>query len=143
MEDLNEAILNLFLSHRRIKHEAFSKYDITRGQPMVLNYIAAHEGCMQRELAEHCHIEAASMTSILSVMEKRGLILRTRNPESKRIINVTLTEKGKLAQQQVVKTINEINEISFRGFSEEEQKETIRTLKRIQENIDRRAAEND
>ena len=83
------------------------------------------------------------MTSILSVMEKRGLILRTRNPESKRIINVTLTEKGKLAQQQVVKTINEINEISFRGFSEEEQKETIRTLKRIQENIDRRAAEND
>ena len=49
---------------------------LTLGQPKVLDYLHSHDGAMQKDIADACHIEPATLTSLLSGMEKKGLILR-------------------------------------------------------------------
>ena len=135
---LHKMIIKISRAHRRWAHEEFRKIDITEGKPKILNYLAKNDGCIQRELANNCNIEPATVTSILNSMEKVELIYRTQNPNDKRVSHVFLTNKGKEAQKEVEKIFNSIDEECFYGFSEEEKKKTIGLLKRIYENIGRR-----
>ena len=49
---------------------------LTIGQPKVLEYLAGHDGASQIEIARACHIEAATLTSVLNRMEEKTLIER-------------------------------------------------------------------
>ena len=46
---------------------------LTPGQPKILDYLLHHDGAIQKEIAMFCHIEPASLTTILNGMEKKGL----------------------------------------------------------------------
>lgn len=50
--------------------------ELTPGQPKVLDYLIYHDGAVQKDIAESCHIEPATITSVLAGMEKSGLIMR-------------------------------------------------------------------
>ncbi len=55
-----------------------------------------HLGCLsQRDLAEKLLKSTANMTSVLKLMEKRGLIQRQRSELDNRYIDVDLTEEGR------------------------------------------------
>ena len=45
---------------------------LTPGQPKILDYLLHHDGAIQKDIAMFCHIEPASLTSILNGMEKKG-----------------------------------------------------------------------
>lgn len=135
---LHKILIKVTRAHRRWAHEEFRKINISEGQPKILNYLAKNDGCIQRELANNCHIEPATVTSILNSMEKVELIYRTQNPNDRRVLHVFLTEKGKKVQKEVEEIFSLIDEECFYGFSEEEKIETISLLKRIYENIHRR-----
>ncbi len=49
---------------------------LTLGQPKVLDYLREHDGSNQKAIAAACHIEPASLTSVLGGMEQKGLIER-------------------------------------------------------------------
>lgn len=49
---------------------------LTPGQPKILDYLINHDGAIQREIAVSCHIEPASLTTILNGMENKGYIER-------------------------------------------------------------------
>ena len=44
---------------------------LTIGQPKVLEYLAGHDGASQIEIARACHIEVATLTSVLNRMEEK------------------------------------------------------------------------
>ena len=67
----------------------------------------------KKDLAKHCHIQPATATSLLSHLERSGLIYREANQEDRRITNVFLTETGFEAQKQVKQTFCEIDECCF------------------------------
>ena len=67
---------------------------LTPGQPKVLDYLRHHDGTVQKEIAANCHIEPASLTTILNGMEAKGLIQRRLCPDNHRFYNVYLTELG-------------------------------------------------
>lgn len=124
--------------HRTICHEHFKKLDLTAGQPKILDFLCEHDGCSQKELAKLCHIEPATATSLLGHLERNGLIYRQANPQDRRILNVYLTEEGKKRQQMVQQVFSQIDEESFKGFTEEEREKTIEYLNRICKNLKRR-----
>lgn len=39
--------------------------NLTPGQPKILDYLLSHDGAVQKEIAEACHIEPATITSVL------------------------------------------------------------------------------
>lgn len=139
---LHMALINLIKAHRQRVYEEFSKVGLTEGQPKILDFLSQNDGCIQRELAESCHIEPATVTSILTNMEKSGLIYRVLNSKDRRVLNVFLTEKGKEAQKQVEKVFSLIDEECFTGFSEEEKKQTIDILNRLYKNMRKRGDDN-
>lgn len=132
---LHMTLIRLSKTHKRRVAEEFNKIGITHGQPKILDYLSENDGCIQRELAENCNIEPATVTSILLNMEKAELIFRVQNLDDRRILNVYLTDKGRRAQREVERVFSLIDEECFEGFSESEKIETINYLNRLQRNI--------
>ena len=56
--------------------ERLSDRCLSVGQPKVLEYLYFNDGAIQKDIAEACMIEPATVTSLLSRMEKGGLIKR-------------------------------------------------------------------
>lgn len=132
---LHGALIRVSRTQRKICSERLSNIGISHGQPKILNFLYFNDGCIQKVLAENCHIEAATVTSILSNMERDGFIYRVRNEKDKRVFNVFITEKGKELKLEVDKIFDEVDESCFKGFSKEERIKALEFLDRIYENI--------
>ena len=63
-------------AHRKQAGEGIARNGLTRGQPMLLDMLVKYDGCNQKLIAEKCQLEPATITSILSLMEKSGLVER-------------------------------------------------------------------
>lgn len=67
---------------------------LTSGQPKVLDYLKNHDGAVQKDIAINCHIEPASLTTILNGMENKGYITRNICTQNRKYLNVHLTKLG-------------------------------------------------
>ena len=68
-----------------------------RGQGRLLVLLNRYRALTQRELIELTGRRSATLSEQLEGMEKSGLILRHKNEQDKRNVDVELTEQGKLA----------------------------------------------
>lgn len=140
MEEFHKVLFKLKGTHHNIAWKHFVKFGLTKGQPKILDYLVLNNGCIQKDIADYCCINPATVTSVLSNMEKSGLICRKQNADNRRILNVFLTEKGFEQQRKVQEVFGQLNELCFNGFTEEEKEETIRLLNKIQNNLDQSLA---
>lgn len=108
---------------------------LTLGQPKVLDYLKEHNGASQKGIAAGCHIEAASLTSVLSRMEEKGMIERRMLNGNRRSLYVFLTDMGKELQKAVEREFDSIEKTAFEGISEEERKAFMSTFFKIYENL--------
>lgn len=137
----------LMVNHLSVQKQLFTNLkatDLTLGQPKVLDYLSGHDGAVQKEIASACHIEPASLTSILNGMEKKGLIIRKMREDNRRYLYVYMTEKGREAAGLVNAAFEEIEHAALEGFSEEEKEMLLMFLTRIHTNFkDRKKDTND
>lgn len=136
MDDLHEMLIKFFRTYKRKARCQFSKIGLSEGQPQILDFLVKNNGCIQRELAENCKIEPATVTCILSTMEKKNLIYRSQNSENRRILNVFITDSGIIAQKNESNMFNSIDDLCFHGFSEEEKATTIKLLNNMIHNLE-------
>ena len=124
-------------AHRKRFLRELTALDLTEGQPKVLAHLLREEGLLQKDLAQRCGVEPATMTALLRRMEDRGLIRREelRVSGGKRAYGVYLTQEGKERGEQALKLIDQLEEQSYRGFSEEEKDQLTALLARVAENI--------
>lgn len=108
---------------------------LTLGQPKVLDYLKDHNGSSQKEIARGCHIEAGSLTSILNRMEEKGLVERRMLHGNRRNSYVFLTEKGEELRNLVTESFESIENEAFRGISEADKQQFMKTFSRIYENL--------
>ena len=116
--------------------------ELTPGQPKVLDFLRNHNGAVQKEIAEACHIDPATITSVLSGMEKNNLIIRKKQDGNRRNIYVYLTEKGKEHTEHVEEVFSTIEKKAFVGFETEEKELLNELLIRIYKNINEIKGEN-
>ena len=60
----------------------------------LLHLVAENPGITQKELAEHLHIQPASLSELITKLERKGLVTREKNENDRRSICVQLTETG-------------------------------------------------
>lgn len=108
---------------------------LTLGQPKVLDYLRDHNGANQKEIAAACHIEAASLTSILNRMEEKQIIERRMLNGNRRSFHIFLTESGERFKTDVEAAFLSLEEEAFQDFSEEEKVQFINTFKKIFKNL--------
>jgi len=125
----------LFYTHRKLLINRTMEFNISKGQPKILDYLYYHDGCIQKDFSTEFQIEAATISNLLVAMEKKGLLYRKRNEHSARTVNVYITDKGKVIQKQMEKIYDSIDDMVFDGFSPMERERFCADLMRIYENM--------
>ncbi len=128
----------------RYAHRAFVKalaqelepHAILAAQWSVLRILWDIEGLTQVELADRMRVEKASLTGVLEGMERRGLILRVRNAEDRRKINITLTVQGRRLKADLLPHAARINRKAARGMTETEAAQLRRLLAKLIQNLE-------
>lgn len=110
---------------------------LTIGQPKVLDYLKQNENATNKEIANACFIEPATLTSVLGRMEKMELVERKTPEENRRILSINLTEKGKMLADQVDTEFHMIEQTAFQNISKEEQIAFMNTYEKIYENLEK------
>ena len=93
---------------------------LTLGQPKVLDFLREKDGAAQKEIAAACHIEPASLTTILNGMEEKGMIQRKSMNGNRRSWHIFLTDRGKEMVEAIDKGFEELEVQAFSGISGEE-----------------------
>ena len=84
----------------------------------ILNYSAP---LRVSELAQHMYLSSATVVGILDRLEMKGLIIRPRSTEDRRVVDLYLTDEGKrlaakspeVAQFMLVKGLEELTDEQF------------------------------
>lgn len=108
---------------------------LTLGPPKVLDYLKDHAGVIQKDIAAACHIEPASLTSILNGMEKKELIIRKTCNGNRRSFHIFLTSKGREQANRIENEFEKIEKFALNGFTESEKDTLNDYLSRIYQNI--------
>lgn len=109
---------------------------LSLGQPKVLDFLKDHDGAVQKDIAKGCHIEPASLSTILTGMEKSGLITRETNENNRRNLYIYMTDKGKAICEQVTEHFSQIEKKALSGFTEEEIENILTYLTKIHKNLE-------
>lgn len=126
----------------RMIFESLADEKLTVGQPKVLEYLFDNDGAVQKDIAKACLIEQATLTSLLSRMEKSRLIERKSKNGDKRFICVYLTDKGRKSGEKVIKNLSLLENTALAGFSEDEITQFINFLERVNSNLIGKREEN-
>lgn len=121
----------------RMVFERLSGEELSTGQPKILEYLRDHDGAIQKDIAMACAVEPATATSLLSRMEKNGLIERRSKDGDRRYTCVYLTEKGRKKAELSVKALHDVERTALHGFSDEEKERFISYLRRVNGNLKR------
>lgn len=109
--------------------------NLSLGQPKVLEYILEHDGCSQKDISINCLIEPASVSSMLSTLEKDGLIIRRANSKNRRSILVSLTDLGQEKAGYVKNTFEQLEKTALKGLSAEEIQQLLDLLMKVNKNL--------
>lgn len=94
-----------------------------QGKNRILAILSSHGNMTQRELLDHTDIRSASLSELLAKIESNGDIMRERNKENARHVDICLTEKGKQEAEKICREQAELARELFSPLDEEEQKQ--------------------
>lgn len=140
-QDLSAVILFLIdQSSKQAKRYSQRIFDeqglgITVDQWVLMKIIDEHARSSQQEIAAVAKRDGASITRSLELLEKKGFVLRTPRPDSKREYQVQLSRQGKAFVDKHMNMIDGLRSLSLKGFSQTEVENLREMLLRIQANM--------
>ncbi|MHC0038109.1 MarR family winged helix-turn-helix transcriptional regulator [Pseudoneobacillus sp. C159] len=105
--------------------------DLTNDQHFTLRYINQVETCTSSELAEVFDVQKSAITAIIQRLWEKGLIERTRDEKDRRVVYLTLTEKGLELYQKAEQRIHHLVESLITQFDETEIKQFLDTFEKL------------
>lgn len=132
---INNAFHAYHCNHRNIVDARFREKGIYFGQPPILKYLSDNENATQKEIAEFLHISPPSVATSLKRMEESGLVVRLENKKDARRNTVKLTKKGKELHSFAENTFMRIDDIAYKGFTEEEMDLMVNFIERMNTNL--------
>lgn len=117
------------LSHS-IEQEV-SGLDITHAQASCLMMLARGAASTVTDLGRELNTDVGSVTRLLNRMEKRGLIVRQRRDDDRRVVDLSLTEEGHALVSRLPEAFSNVLRQHFRNFSAEEIDILRRMLQRV------------
>ncbi|RKD30281.1 MarR family winged helix-turn-helix transcriptional regulator [Lacrimispora algidixylanolytica] len=108
--------------------------DSMRGEHFVLNYISEHEGNVTpSDISNEMGITSARIAAALNGLEKKGLIIRSIDPQDRRRILIDMTDSGKEQVGNHYEKVLSTTTNMLRHLGEEDAKNYIRIMKKMSE----------
>jgi DNA-binding MarR family transcriptional regulator len=119
----------------RALQERLARHGVPFGHWAFLRILWEADGLTQRELSDLAGVMEPTTSAALGVMERGGLVVRRRLPQSRRSVHVFLTPRGRSLQATLVPLAVEVNRVALRGVGAADVQATRRTLLRMLENL--------
>lgn len=111
------------LSNLFKRHISGSDDHLTGMQGWIIGYIYEHGreiDIYQRDIESKFNIRRSTVTGILQLMEKSGLLIRRPVPSDARLKKLVLTDKAMQMHEQFKRRAAEIDSLAAKGLSKEE-----------------------
>ncbi len=102
-------IKNSWQKLSRYYNQRLAKYDLSVPKALLLLEINPGSGENPNRLAKELDLEKSSMTGLLDRLEKKGLIVRERDPKDRRGILIFLTPVGINARETIKSLVEELD----------------------------------
>jgi MarR family transcriptional regulator, organic hydroperoxide resistance regulator len=137
-EALGYWVARTYLASRAEMYRRFKRHgvELTPEQWMVLVRLWQEEGVTQSALAERTFRDLPTMSRIVAVMERNGLVLRRRDKSDGRARLVYLSERGKSLRRALVGEARRMVDDLLDGIPESDVAVTRRTLQRALANLE-------
>ena len=139
VEEAGINVASLVLSQAFVNwHKAFMKvldpYKLTYSQWIILQTLMTIGASMSlSELNKYLTIEGTSISILIDVIEKRGLIRRRRSRMDRRMVKVSLTEQGQELLAEIDPQITRLIEKIYGLLSVAERKQLITLCRKIRD----------
>ena len=113
------------------------KYRLTAVQGWVIKYLCDHQNTdvFQRDLENSFSVRRSTMTSVLQLMEKNGLITREPVSYDARLKKLLLTKQAVDIHNHIESSHTELEKRMCEGITQKEQEEFLRIIHKLQKNI--------
>lgn len=105
--------------------------DLTIDQHYLLGYIQKSSKCTSSELAEAFDVNKSAITAIINRLADRGIIERTRDENDRRVVYLTLSDKGKELHHKTHEKVHLLVESFITQFDEAEITNFINTYEKL------------
>lgn len=112
------------------------KYDITTEQWTVLLNLSKQSIINQKNLAQLVKKDQPTLTRILDILQRKGLVERQVSTEDRRAFLIAITEKGSQHVKEIIPYIETVFSSILEGISEEELKVYKAVLRKMDENLE-------
>lgn len=114
------------------------------GQMRILAILNQSGPIAQKELMDAIQVRAGSLSEILSKLEDKGLIIRTKQEDDKRSVMVELSAEGKVRFAEGKERSSQFTKDQFAALSSAEQEQLLALLEKLTASWhDQRFAEGD
>src|SRR5438874_6645369 len=101
-ERIHELVMDLVRATGLLQPErAVPGHPLSMSQAFALHELDADTPLSQRELAERLHLEKSSVSRLAAELERKGLLVRERDPANRRLYRLRLTERGRTHHRQM------------------------------------------
>ena len=113
--------------------------EATEKNSWIIGFIASNSDrdVFQRDIEEKFSVRRSTVSSMLKLMEKKGLVVRESVGYDARLKKLTLTLKALEMYKEMMANIERDERNLREGLSEEELKEFFRILEKIRKNAER------
>lgn len=119
----------------RTQKDVFAKGLLTVPQIVILEYLDEKGTCKMNELAKVLDFTMSAATAIIDKMLKAKLVKRERCIKDRRVVNVSLLNKGKEFAKRVQEGRRDLTNELFSVLSEEEKSQYLQLLKKVSDNL--------
>lgn len=135
-DTFNDVLVNLFNEIMDIEARAIITpefKDITNNDMHVIEAVGIGEPRNMSAVAKLLSVTVGTLTIAVNNLVKKGYIERVRSKEDRRVVLVSLTEKGKKAYQHHKRFHEEMIQSLLKGLSEQEISTLVTALTNLRE----------
>jgi len=111
--------------------KVFKEHGITEQQWRILRVLWEINECTSAELAKKTLLPSPSMVGIIDRMSAKNLVSRNRSEQDRRIVHVSLTDKGRTLQDKLMPQVDAIYEQMMSRCDDEAWQVMINTMQTI------------
>lgn len=110
-------------------------HDVSAAEWAVLRMLWLEEGLTQVALADRMRVRKASLTSVLSTLERKGFLRRTQRGEDRRKYHLFLTRHGRELETELLPIGAAINRRALTGIDPEDAGAAVLLLEKVIANL--------
>jgi DNA-binding MarR family transcriptional regulator len=141
IDSIVETIIYLYTESRRLTKGLASQFGLTGPQLTVVKLLESFENLSLSSLSERIRAQNSTVTGIIDRMEREGLVRRVRSTTDRRVVHISLSEKGQKLAKQIQVEPMELFRGALQSLSHGDLRDLLRIMNKLQRYVRTHIAE--